>query len=104
MMRKVALLLCAVMALGWLSDSGQLTLTFGGWQAKNIPVKTGYILEAYCNGYKVSFTGADPNKQNLYWGKVGFLVNNKIVKATRLGNGWLFKYDEQLSTPDKGKR
>jgi hypothetical protein len=95
-MRKIALLLCVVIALGWLSDMGVLTLKYeNGYQLIGIPTDTRYLTTVLFNDTKTTFTTSSPTLQAKVFGSVLFLVNGELVPATRLGNGWLFKFTER---------
>jgi hypothetical protein len=99
-MRKIALLLCIVLSLGWLSDAGLLTIKFNdGSQVKGIPVRYGYDVSFVYGGRATTFNPFFfPEKQKTFYGAVIFYSNGKPVRATRLGNGWLFSFNENPIT------
>jgi hypothetical protein len=94
-MKRIAMLLCLVMALGWISDTGLVSLKYdNGSQIKGLPVPTGYTVTLTYNNVTTSLTCSNQNLQYKIFGNAGILVDGKWVTCTRLGNGWLFKFKE----------
>lgn len=85
-MKRIAMVLCLIFALGWISDTGMLTLRLdNGWQVKGIPMLSGYTATIY---FKDTITSVYQTSNGL------FLINSLWTKKTRLGNGWLFEFKE----------
>jgi hypothetical protein len=95
-MRRIAMLMCLVLALGWISDRGLLSLKIGDHQIVGFPVQVGYGYTFRGWGYQTNFVPLNMAGQEYLFGtgKVGVLVNGEWHLATRLGNGWLFKFQE----------
>lgn len=93
-MRRVALLLCLVLALGWISDTGLLSLKIGDNQLVGFPVQIGYGYTFRTEGYVVNFVPLNMTMQKKLFGSTWVFVNHEFCLATRLGRGWLFKFDE----------
>jgi hypothetical protein len=91
-MRRLALVLCLVFALGWISDTGKLSLKIGDSQMVGFPVQVGYGYTFRWNGYETNFVPLNMEGQKKLFGAVGVLVNHEWHLATRLGNGWLFEF------------
>jgi hypothetical protein len=98
-MKRIAMLLCLVIALGWISDTGLLSLKIGDSQVVGIPTQNGYAYTITYNGWETRFIPTSPMSQWRMWGldSVGVFVNGEFVHATRLGNGWLFQFKEQYA-------
>jgi len=95
-MKKQGLMfVCILLAIGWLSDAGILTFRVGAQQTTGIPYWSGHVVTAYHNGYATTFSCTDPVLQQEVFGDVLFAVNGQATIATRLGNGWLFSFQEK---------
>jgi hypothetical protein len=94
-MKRIAMLLCLVIALGWISDTGLLTLKIGDSQIVGIPTQVGYSYTVAYDKWVTKFTPtAIALQMKLGW-KPMVLVNGKMTYPTRLGNGWLFNFTEK---------
>lgn len=92
------MLMCMVIALGWISDAGLVTLKYdSGIQIKGIPVIPLYKTEVTYAGVTTSLSYGNQTLQYKLFKSAGILVNGKWEKCTRLGNGWLFKYEENVN-------
>lgn len=97
-MRKIALLLCIIIALGWVSDAGLLSLKIGDTNIKGIPTEVGYRYTIYFDKWATTYLPLGIAAAiDLGW-KPLVLINGKILPVTRLGNGWLFKFKEVEGT------
>jgi hypothetical protein len=96
---RVAMILCLILALGWISDMGLLSLKIGENQIVGIPTQNGYVYTITYDKWVTKFIPAHPMMQWKLWGldAVGVIVNGEFVHATRLGNGWLFQFKEQYA-------
>ena len=93
-MKRIAMLLCIVIALGWISDTGMLSLKIGDECVKGIPTSVGYSYTITYNKWVTKYTPLGiPGAIKLGW-KPLVLVNGELLPVTRLGNGWLFKFKE----------
>ena len=101
-MKKIAMLLCMVIALGWISDTGLLSLKIGNSQVVGIPTQAGYSYTITYDKWVTKFSPMSiPVQIKLGW-KPTALVNGAVVPVTRLGNGWLFKFNEVQGFFPKG--
>lgn len=94
-MKKVAMLMCFVLALGWISNTGYLSIRYdNGVGLRGIPMKSGYSVIFDYNGVKTSVASINPKTQWDVFHSVSIYVNGKFVLATPLGNGFLFQFKE----------
>lgn len=93
-MKRIAMLMCMVIALGWISDAGLLSLKIGESSVKGIPTQVGYAYTITYDKWVTKFSPMSiPLQIKLGWKPV-VLVNGALAPVTRLGNGWLFNFKE----------
>lgn len=101
-MKRIAMLMCMVIALGWISDAGMVTLKYdNGAQIKGIPVIAGYSVTLTYNGVTTSLAGGNQKLQYKLFKNAGIFVDGNWVNCTRLGNGWLFQFKEIKSNASR---
>lgn len=94
MRNRIAMILCLVLALGWISDTGLLTLKIGREQVIGIPTRVGYSYTLKWGHWITTFTPMPIVEAiTLGWEPL-LLVNGSLVPLTRLGKGWLFQFKE----------
>lgn len=102
-MKRIAMFMCVVLAIGWISDAGIVTLKYdNGIQIKGIPVRAGYETEITYAGVTTSLCDGSQNLQYKLFNSAFIYVNHQWVRCTRLGNGWLFKFNQQESNNASG--
>lgn len=98
-MKRIAMLLCMVIALGWISDTGYLSIRYdNGVGINGVPMVSGYSAIINYNGTTTTVASISPKLQWQVFRSVSVYVNGKFVQATPLGNGWLFKFNEKENT------
>ena len=95
-MKRIAMMLCLILALGWISNAGMLSIRYdNGVGVKGIPLKSGYETTFNYNGVTMSVAGTVV-PLSTWFNRTDALVfvNGKWIHATPLGNGWLFQFKE----------
>ena len=95
-MKRIAMMLCLILALGWISNAGMLSIRYdNGVGVKGIPLKPGYVAVFDFNGVKTSVSRTVvPLSTWFNRTDALVLVNGHWIQATPLGNGWLFQFKE----------
>ena len=95
-MKRIAMMLCLILALGWISNDGMLSIRYdNGIGVKGVPLKPGMEAVIDCNGVTMSVAGTVV-PLSTWFNRTDALVfvNGKWIHATPLGNGWLFQFKE----------
>jgi hypothetical protein len=92
-MKRVAMVLCLVLAFGWISNTGILSIRYdNGSSISGIPIWTGHDVTFSYLGTKTTIACQNPALQWSLFHFANVYVNGKFVPATPLGNGFLFKF------------